>query len=96
MERLAPEGASVRLRYDSVADQEDAYGRILAHALIDGRQLELAQLRRGWAHVYRYDSQHFDGLAGFRAAQATARTDRRGAWGRCGGNFHSAEQGRRH
>jgi micrococcal nuclease len=93
MEALAPEGASVTLRYDSVADHEDVYGRILAHAFIGGRQLELAQLRRGWAYVYRYDEQHFDGLARFDAVQEQARSAGRGVWRRCGGDFHSAESG---
>jgi endonuclease YncB( thermonuclease family) len=37
MEALAPEGAAVTLRYDSVADHEDTYGRTLAHGFIDGR-----------------------------------------------------------
>jgi micrococcal nuclease len=94
MEALAPEGASVTLRYDSVADHEDRYGRILAHALIDGRQLELAQLRRGWAYVYRYDDQRFDGLPRFYSAQDQARSHGRGVWGSCGGDFHSAQRGR--
>jgi micrococcal nuclease len=93
MDRLAPEGAEVTLRYDSVADHEDVYGRTLAHAFVDGRQLELAQLRRGWAYVYRYDGQHFDGLARFDAAQDQARSQNRGVWGSCGGDFHSADPG---
>jgi micrococcal nuclease len=93
MDRLAPEGAEVTLRYDSVADHEDRYGRILAHAFIEGRQLELAQLRRGWAYVYRYDEQRFDGLPRFEAAQSAARRESRGVWGSCGGDFHSAESG---
>jgi micrococcal nuclease len=93
MERLALEGATVTLRYDSVADHEDVYGRILAHAFIDGRQLELVQLRRGWAYVYRYDDQRFDGLSRFYAAQDQARSQSRGVWGSCGGDFHSAEPG---
>jgi micrococcal nuclease len=93
MDRLAPEGAAVTLRYDSVADHEDRYGRILAHASIDGRQLELAQLRRGWAYVYRYDDQRFDGLPRFEVAERSARAEGRGVWGRCNGDFHSAEPG---
>jgi endonuclease YncB( thermonuclease family) len=92
----APEGASVTLRYDSVADHEDVYGRILAHAFIGGRQLELAQLRRGWANVYRYDDQRLDGLPRFESAADRARSEDRGVWGRCGGDFHSAEAGTRH
>ncbi len=87
---LAPEGAEVILRPDSVADEYDRYGRLLAHAFIGGRQLELVQLRRGWAEVYRYDDQRFDGLARFDAVQASARRGDRGVWGRCGGDFHSS------
>lgn len=94
LERLAPEGAPVTLRYDSVADHEDVYGRTLAHAWIGGRQLEPTQLQRGWAYVYRYDHQRFDGLARFEAAADRARAEGRGVWGRCGGDFHSAEPGR--
>lgn len=90
MRGLAPEGAEVLLRADSVADEYDRYGRLLAHAFIGGRQLELVQLRRGWAEVYRYDGQRFDGLARFDAAQAGARLADRGVWGRCHGDFHSS------
>lgn len=93
MAALAPEGAAVSLRYDSVADHEDVYGRILAHAFIGRRQLELAQLRRGWAYVYRYDGQHFDGLSRFYAAEDGARAEGHGVWARCDGDFHSAEPG---
>jgi len=90
MRGLAPEGAEVILRPDSVADEYDRYGRLLAHAFIGGRQLELVQLRRGWGEVYRYDDQHFDGLARFDAVQESARRTDRGVWGRCGGDFHSS------
>jgi micrococcal nuclease len=96
MDRLAPEGAVVVLRPDSVADSEDRYGRLLAHAFIAGRQLEIAQLRRGLAYVYRYDDQRFDGLPRFEAAQRSARRAGRGNWGRCGGDFHSGEEGVQH
>jgi micrococcal nuclease len=90
MRGLAPEGVEVILRPDSVADEYDRYGRLLAHAFIGGRQLELVQLRRGWAEVYRYDDQHFDGLARFDAVQESARRADLGVWGRCGGDFHSS------
>lgn len=93
MRRLAPEGAVALLRRDSVADATDSYGRMLAHAVVNGRQLEIAQLRRGWAYVYRYDDQHFDGLDRFERAERHAREARLGVWGRCNGDFHSAEPG---
>jgi endonuclease YncB( thermonuclease family) len=93
MDRLAPEGAAVVLRADSVADAEDRYGRLLAHAFVAGRQLEVAQLRRGLAYVYRYDDQRFDGLPRFEAAERHARVSHLGVWGECGGDFHSAEPG---
>lgn len=93
MRRLAPEGAVALLRRDSVADATDSYGRMLAHAVVNGHQLEIAQLRRGWAYVYRYDDQHFDGLDRFERAERHAREGRLGVWGRCNGDFHSAEPG---
>ena len=93
MRQLAPDGATVLLRPDSVADATDRYGRILAHAFVKGRQLELAQLRRGWAYVYRYDNQRFDGLPAFEAAERHARQAHLFFWGLCRGDFHSAEPG---
>jgi micrococcal nuclease len=92
MERLAPEGAKVTLRFDG--ERQDGYGRTLAHAFIAGRQLELAQLRRGWAYVYRYHGRAFDGLSDFYAAMDRARSEGRGVWGRCDGDFHSARPGK--
>ena len=93
MERLAPEGAKVTLRPDSVAGPEDRYGRILAHAFVGGHQLEISQLRHGLAYVYRYDDQRFIGLPRFETAQRSARRAGRGSWSRCHGDFHSAEPG---
>jgi micrococcal nuclease len=91
MDALAPEGATVRLVYDG--ERQDNYGRILAHAYVDGRQLELAQLRRGWAYVYRYRGRTFAGLTRYYVDESKARSEDRGVWGRCGGDFHSAEPG---
>lgn len=93
MHRLAPDGIHLTLRRDSVAGVEDRYGRLLAHAFVDGRQLEIVQLRRGLAYVYRYEDQRFDGLRRFEAVANAARQAARGSWGRCNGDFHSAEPG---
>jgi micrococcal nuclease len=90
MQQLAPPGAVVTLRPDSVADAHDRYGRLLAHAFLAGSQLEVAQLRRGWAEVYRFEGQRFDGLARFQRAEDQARRAGRGAWSACAGDFHSS------
>jgi micrococcal nuclease len=90
MRHLAPEGAVAVLRVDSVADEYDRYGRLLAHVFVGGRQLELIQLSRGWAEVYRYRDQRFDGLAAFVRSAAGAHRADRGVWGVCGGDFHSS------
>ncbi len=89
MRSLAPNAAQVRLRLDSVAGHHDQYGRLLAHGFVSGRQLEIAQLRRGWATVYRFNGQRFDGLARFERAESAARARHAGVWGACGGDFHS-------
>ena len=78
MDELAPEGAAVRLVFDG--EREDNYGRTLAHAYVGGRQLELAQLRRGWAEVYRYHDRTFRGLARYYALEDQAEAARRGVW----------------
>jgi micrococcal nuclease len=88
MDQLAPEGAKVRLVLDG--EREDNYGRTLAHAYVHGRQLELVQLRRGWAEIYRYHDRTFAGLSSYYAAQEGAKAAGRGVWGKCGGDFHSA------
>jgi micrococcal nuclease len=90
MRRLAPEGAQVLLRADSVAATHDRYGRLLAHAFIARRQLEVAQLRRGWAEVYRFEGQRFDGLPHFMHAESEAERAGRGVWSACAGDFHSS------
>jgi micrococcal nuclease len=88
MVQLAPEGAKVRLVFDG--EREDNYGRTLAHAYVNGRQLELAQLRRGWAEIYRYHDRTFAGLSRYYALEDQAKAAGRGVWGKCGGDFHSA------
>jgi endonuclease YncB( thermonuclease family) len=74
--------ASAILRLDSDGASRDRYGRILAHAFIKGRQLEIAQPHRNLAYVYRYEGQRFDGLPAFEAAERHARQGGLGVWGR--------------
>jgi micrococcal nuclease len=91
MRRLAPPGTAVTLETDPSQDRIDRYGRLLAYVrLPDGRLAEEAQLAAGWAVVYVFAGNPVARDAAFRRAQAAARADRRGVWGRCGGRFHFA------
>ncbi len=78
----------VRLELDEPGRDRDGFGRRLAHvfAVKDGREALFAEvlLRAGWAPYFvkygrslRYDAR-------LRAAQAAARADRLGIWGRRG------------
>jgi micrococcal nuclease len=54
----------------------DAYGRTLARVSVDGTDLAEAQLRDGWAWVFR----RYTDDPGFVALEADARASRRGLW----------------
>jgi endonuclease YncB( thermonuclease family) len=83
------EGRRVVLRTDPSQDTFDRYDRLLAYATRrDGKQLQLAQLRAGWARVYVYGGTPFRRVRAFRRAQRSARKAGRGAWGECDGDFH--------
>ncbi len=89
MKRLAPPGRRVRVIGDSTQDRSDRFGRLLAYVKTrGGPQLNIAQVARGWAKVYVFGGNPFRQTASFRRAAATAKDERRGVWGRCGGNFH--------
>jgi endonuclease YncB( thermonuclease family) len=89
MKRLAPRGRRVRVKGDPSQDRRDRYGRLLAYVRTrNGPQLNIAQVRRGWAKVYVYRGNPFRQTASFRRAARSARRARRGVWGRCGGSFH--------
>lgn len=89
MHRLA-DNRWVTLVTDPSQDRIDRYGRLLAYAIRRGGiDLNLAQLRRGWAEVYVYQHNPFRRLRAFRHAQGQARRARRGVWDLCGGDFHT-------
>lgn len=80
-------GRRVRVTTDPTQDRRDRYGRLLAYVKSTRGSLARAQLRAGWAAVYVF-ADPFAQLGSFQAAEATARTQERGAWSQCGGNFH--------
>ena len=89
MKRLASRGRRVRVFGDPTQDRRDRYGRLLAYVKTrNGPQLNIAQVRRGWAKVYVYQGRPFRQTASFRRAAKRAKRQGRGVWGRCGGDFH--------
>lgn len=93
MGALAPPGAAVRLESDPGQDRVDRYGRLLAYVwLSDGRLLEQAQLESGWATTYVFEGRPVSLFPRLATAARDARDAGRGAWSRCGGDFHSASR----
>jgi micrococcal nuclease len=81
-------GRRVMLRTDSSQDTFDRYGRLLAYVTTEGGvNLGVRQIARGSAAVYVYGGVPFRQVERFRA-QRRARSDRRGVWARCRGDFH--------
>jgi micrococcal nuclease len=83
-------GRRVTLRTDRSQDRRDRYGRLLAYVkLRGGAQLNLTQVRRGWAETYVFADRPFRLADRFHAAQRRAADLGRGAWTLCGGSFHT-------
>lgn len=89
MKRLAPRGRRVRVFGDPTQDRRDSFGRLLAYVKTrGGPQLNIAQVRRGWAKVFVFQGNPFRQTSSFRRAARTAKRQSRGVWGQCRGNFH--------
>jgi len=84
-------GRNVTLTTDPTQDRNDRYGRLLAYAKVDsGKVLQVEQLRSGWATVYVFDNKPFERFIEFRQQAVNAFNAKRGVWGHCDGDFHSA------
>jgi micrococcal nuclease len=82
-------GRRVTLRTDPSQDTFDHYGRLLAYVTTDrGVNLGARQITRGWAAVYVYGGVPFRQVERFQRAQRRARSESRGVWARCRGDFH--------
>jgi micrococcal nuclease len=90
MQQLAA-GRRATLVTDPTQDRFDRYGRLLAYLYVGGGNLDRLQIRRGWGYTYVYDNNPFRQVSSFRRAEAAARSEARGVWGHCGGDFHSAD-----
>ncbi len=86
----AAKGRDVVLISDPTDEQVDRYGRILAYVEAGGRDLGEQQVASGWAEMYAYRDRQFQRRSRYERAERRARDQRRGVWGACGGDFHSA------
>ena len=75
----------MRLVSDPTQDRVDRYGRILRYVIVAShdRDVNRAQIRRGWTTVYVYNHNPFKRVAGYRLAQRDAGAHDRGVWGLC-------------
>jgi endonuclease YncB( thermonuclease family) len=85
MKALTPVGTRVKLVSDRTQDRVDRYGRILRYVIkrSTGRDMNRAQVARGWARVYVYNGNPFERVAGYRNAQSAAKAAPRGIWKVC-------------
>lgn len=85
--RMLDPGDRVKLIRDPSQDNRDRYGRILRYVERSSKDVGKRQIAKGWARVYVFESP-FRRLKAYRKARKHARSDGRGVWSLCGGNFH--------
>lgn len=83
--KMAPRGTRVRLVSDPTQDLKDRYGRLLRYVVkaASKRDLNRAQVAKGWARVYVYRHNPFERVAPYRRAQKVAKAESLGIWGLC-------------
>ena len=87
MRQLLSPGDRVRLLSDRSQDSRDVYGRLLRYVERRGNDVGRKQVGRGWAEVYVFETP-FTRVGGYRRSSDKAESRDRGAWKRCGGDFH--------
>ena len=75
------EGRTLDLAYESQC--HDRYGRLLAHAAVDGRDVAALLVERGAACVFHLPPGGEARLPQLQALEAAARAAHRGVWGAC-------------
>ena len=89
----------VDLTTDPTQDSRDSFGRLLAYANvpagergvgIPGYDLSRNQIVSGWSRAYTLE-RRVRRYGRYIAAEREARTEGRGVWGLCGGDFHSEQ-----
>ncbi|RMG98094.1 MAG: thermonuclease [Deltaproteobacteria bacterium] len=79
--RSLVEGREVDLEYDEVC--RDDYDRLLAYVSIDGREINLTLVERGYACVLEIPPNGADRADIYRAAEQAAKDAGAGLWGVC-------------
>ncbi len=75
------DGREVHLVFEQeTVAERDRYGRLLAYLFLEGRNVNVEMVRRGWSPFWTpFGEGRF--AASFRSAEAEARRHRRGVWG---------------
>lgn len=77
----------VLLISDPSQDNKDRYDRLLRYVEYRGKDINRAQVSKGWANVYVYNGNPFRRVGPYRRQRDEARKKDRGVWGKCGGRF---------
>jgi endonuclease YncB( thermonuclease family) len=80
---VAPVGTRVTLVSDPSQARKDRYGRLLRYVMKGDRDVNRAQLRRGYAQVFVVAGDPFRRVSSYRDALASARANDRGLWRSC-------------
>ena len=73
-------GQTITLRVDQ-KNAKDVYGRVIAVAVLGGRDICLESLKQGWSIFYPYAANIFVDNTAYKAAQDSAKAARLGIWG---------------
>jgi endonuclease YncB( thermonuclease family) len=87
MKKMLDRRERVKLIRDRTQDNRDAFGRLLRYVEDGRKDVGKAQVGKGWAKVVKFDGR-FKRIRSYRKAQRRAKSNDRGVWSLCGGNFH--------
>jgi endonuclease YncB( thermonuclease family) len=80
-------GRKVTVKTDTTQDRRDRYGRLLAYVATSQGNLARLSIRQGWGEVYVFETR-FRLYDRFKAAQDAAKSEGKGVWSLCAGDFH--------
>jgi endonuclease YncB( thermonuclease family) len=87
MKKMLDRRERVKLIRDRTQDNRDRFGRLLRYVEDGRKDVGKAQVGKGWAKVVKFDGR-FKRIRSYRKAQRRAKSNDRGVWSLCGGDFH--------